>query len=254
MSKLSVWLIASHHLSIINNFFNLYLQLIYFKPITFTSVSLKIVHMKNFLYVLLMLVSFTSCAQQETPLTDKSKKMDLSNYQTAYFASGCFWCVEAVYEMVNGVVEAESGYSGGKVTNPTYEAVCSGKTGHAETVKIYYDSTKVSYYELVEVFFQSHDPTTLNQQGPDFGTQYRSAIFYQSISEKKIASAVIDSLLKNAAFPVITTEISGFEKFYVAEKYHQNFKTCNPTHPYIQKVTNSRLKDFEKNKRFVLKN
>ena len=198
--------------------------------------------MRNCVYVLLIFFSFTACAQNETPLADKSKKIDLSNYQTAYFASGCFWCVEAVYESVNGVVEAESGYSGGKVTNPTYEAVCSGKTGHAETVKIYYDSTKVSYYELVEVFFQSHDPTTLNQQGPDFGTQYRSAIFYQSLTEKKIASAVI------------TTEISAFDKFYVAEKYHQNFKTCNPNHPYIQKVTNSRLKDFEKNKRFILKN
>jgi peptide-methionine (S)-S-oxide reductase len=161
--------------------------------------------------------------------------------------------VEAVYESVDGVVEAESGYAGGKVVNPSYEAVCSGKTGHAETVKIYYDSTKVNYYELVQVFFQSHDPTTLNKQGPDSGTQYRSAIFYQSTAEKEIANAVIDSLLKNAIFPVITTEISPFEKFYVAEKYHQNFKTCNPYHPYIQNVTNSRLKEFEQN-RFILKN
>jgi len=209
--------------------------------------------MRNFVYVFLMLVSFTSCAQQEALLTDKIKKKDLANYQIAYFASGCFWCVEAVYESVNGVVEAESGYSGGKVLNPTYEAVCSGKTGHAETVKIYYDSTKVSYYELVQVFFQSHDPTTLNQQGPDSGTQYRSAIFYQSYAEKEIASAVIDSLVKNTIFPVITTEITLFEKFYVAEKYHQNFKTCNPNHPYIKNVTNSRLKEFEQN-RFILKN
>jgi len=210
--------------------------------------------MRNLIYVFFLLVSFTSCAQKDTPSPEKTKAIDLSSYQTAYFASGCFWCVEAVYESVNGVVEAESGYAGGKVTNPTYEAVCSGKTGHAETVKIYYDSTKVSYSELVQVFFQSHDPTTLNQQGPDFGTQYRSAIFYKSPSEKKTVSAVIDSLLKNAIFPVITTELTPFEKFYVAEKYHQNFKTCNPTHPYIQKVTNPRLKDFEKNKRFILKN
>jgi peptide-methionine (S)-S-oxide reductase len=161
--------------------------------------------------------------------------------------------VEAVYESVDGVVEAESGYAGGKVVNPTYEAVCSGRTGHAETVKIYYDSTKVSYKELVHVFFQSHDPTTLNKQGPDSGTQYRSAIFYKSTAEKEIAQVIIDSLLKNAIFPVITTEITPLEKFYVAEKYHQNFKTCNPNHPYIQNVTNSRLKEFEQN-RFILKN
>ena len=178
----------------------------------------------------------------------------MSTYQTAYFASGCFWCVEAIYESVDGVVEAESGYSGGKVVNPSYEAVCTGKTGHAETVKIYYDSTKVSYQDLVNVFFQSHDPTTLNKQGPDSGTQYRSAIFYQSAAEKEIAVNVIDSLLKNAVFPKITTEITQFEKFYVAEKYHQNFKSCNPNHPYIQNVTNSRMKKFEEKNRFILKN
>jgi peptide-methionine (S)-S-oxide reductase len=209
--------------------------------------------MRIFIYCLLLLVSFSSCAQQELPIKQKTKQVDLSNYSTAYFASGCFWCVEAVYESVDGVVEAESGYTGGKVVNPSYEAVCSGKTGHAETVKIYYDSSKVNYYQLVQVFFQSHDPTTLNKQGPDSGTQYRSAIFYQSTAEKEIANVVIDSLLKNAIFPVITTEIGPFEKFYVAEKYHQNFKTCNPNHPYIQNVTNSRLKEFEQN-RFILKN
>ncbi len=111
----------------------------------------------------------------------------------------------------------------------------------------------MSYKELVHVFFQSHDPTTLNKQGPDSGTQYRSAIFYKSTAEKEIAQVIIDSLLKNAIFPVITTEITPLEKFYVAEKYHQNFKTCNPNHPYIQNVTNSRLKEFEQN-RFILKN
>lgn len=208
----------------------------------------------KWIYAILVFISFSSCAQQENPTIKKNTKIDLSTYQTAYFASGCFWCVEAIYESVDGVVEAESGYSGGKVVNPSYEAVCTGKTGHAETVKIYYDSTKVSYQDLVNVFFQSHDPTTLNKQGPDSGTQYRSAIFYQSAAEKAIAVNVIDSLLKNAVFPKITTEITQFEKFYVAEKYHQNFKSCNPNHPYIQNVTNSRMKKFEEKNRFILKN
>jgi peptide-methionine (S)-S-oxide reductase len=196
---------------------------------------------------------FQSCAQQN-PVKPAKESKDLSKFQTAYFASGCFWCVEAIYESVDGVKEAESGYAGGKTTNPMYEDVCRGNTGHAETVKIFYDSTKVSYKDLVRVFFNSHDPTTLNRQGPDSGTQYRSAIFYKNQAEKEIAQEYIDSLLKKNVFPMITTELAPYSIFYKAEIYHQDFKTCNPNHPYIQNVSNPRLKEFQKKNRYNLKN
>ncbi|MFM7667198.1 MAG: peptide-methionine (S)-S-oxide reductase MsrA [Bacteroidota bacterium] len=207
--------------------------------------------------ILLISLTFQSCAQQVDKKQNSKQKLgskDLSTYQTAYFASGCFWCVEAIYESVDGVVEAESGYAGGDTKNPTYEEVCRGNTGHAETVKIYYDSTKVSYKDLVRVFFNSHDPTTLNRQGPDSGTQYRSAIFFSSATEKEIAKQFMDSLLNNKFFPSITTELSPLTIFYKAEIYHQDFKTCNPTNPYIQNVSNPRLKEFQKKEKYRLKN
>jgi peptide-methionine (S)-S-oxide reductase len=215
--------------------------------------------MNKSILVIFLVIQFgiQSCAQQveqTAQIGTKSNQTDLSKYQTAYFASGCFWCVEAIYESVEGVKEAESGYTGGKIKNPTYEEVCGGNTGHAETVKIYYDSSKVSYKDLLRVFFNSHDPTTLNRQGPDSGTQYRSAIFYSNQTEKEIASKFIDSLLKNNVFPEITTEIAALTVFYKAENYHQNFKTCNPNHPYIQNVSNPRLKEFKKKEKYLLKN
>lgn len=206
---------------------------------------------------LMLFLAFQSCAQRVEKNENSKKKStpkDLSSYQTAYFASGCFWCVEAIYESIDGVVEAESGYAGGETKNPTYEEVCRGNTGHAETVKIYYDSTKVSFKELVRVFFNSHDPTTLNRQGPDSGTQYRSAIFYKNESEKIIAKEFIDSLLNGKVFPTITTELAPYTIFYKAENYHQDFKTCNPNHPYIQSVSNPRLKEFQKKEKYNLKN
>jgi peptide-methionine (S)-S-oxide reductase len=211
----------------------------------------------SLILLLLLSLALPSCAQQVAKKEYSKQKMgskDLSSYQTAYFASGCFWCVEAIYESVEGVVEAESGYAGGNTKNPTYEEVCRGNTGHAETVKIYYDSTKVSFKDLVRVFFNSHDPTTLNRQGPDSGTQYRSAIFYKNDSEKIIAKEYIDSLLKASVFPIITTELSPYTIYYKAEIYHQDFKSCNPTHPYIQNVSNPRLKEFQKKEKYNLKN
>jgi peptide-methionine (S)-S-oxide reductase len=204
-----------------------------------------------FLYILTIV--FQSCAQQNPAKPSKETK-DLSKFQTAYFASGCFWCVEAIYETVEGVVEAESGYAGGHLKNPTYEEICRGTTGHAETVKIYYDSTKVSFKDLVRVFFNSHDPTTLNRQGPDSGTQYRSAIFFKNETDKEIAQQFIDSLLNQDIYPQITTEVTPFKEFYIAEKYHQDFKKCNPTNPYIQNVSNPRLKDFQRKEKYILKN
>lgn len=164
----------------------------------------------------------------------------------AYFASGCFWCVEAIFETVEGVVDAQSGYCGGQVLNPTYAQICSGQTGHAETVKVTFRTNKVTYMELLEIFFDSHDPTTLNQQGPDKGTQYRSAIFYANERQRLLATQFIASLEKQKAFETITTTIEKMTKFYPAEKYHQDFVMNNPYHPYVLSVSKPRKLKFLK--------
>ena len=205
--------------------------------------------MKHIIFSLIVtLISVSACGQKtKTAETDNSSKTpaQLSKYQVAYFGSGCFWCVEAIYESVKGVTEVESGYSGGHVENPTYEEVCTGTTGHAETVKIYYDSTVISYDDLLKVFYDSHDPTTLNRQGPDAGTQYRSAIFYQNNYERDHAKAYIDQLLKEKKFPRITTEVVKYTAFYKAEEYHQNFECRNPNNGYVQSVSQPRLEQFK---------
>lgn len=153
------------------------------------------------------------------------------DYKTAYFASGCFWCVESIYENLKGVKEVKSGYSGGKTINPTYNQVISGKTGHAEAIKVIYNPNIISFETLVDVFFGSHDPSTLNQQGPDRGTQYRSVAFYSNEVEQKIINDKIDELLEMKIFKIITTEVKKFEKFYFAEEYHQDYKKKNPYNP-----------------------
>jgi peptide-methionine (S)-S-oxide reductase len=155
--------------------------------------------------------------------------------RTAVFAGGCFWGIEAVFEHVRGVTDAVSGYAGGTVKNPEYEVVSSGTTGHAESVKVTYDPTRVSYAELLRVFFSvAHDPTQLNRQGPDVGTQYRSAIFYADESQKREAAAFIDSLTKAHAYRApIVTQVVPLGAFYPAEAYHQDFAERNPSYPYI---------------------
>ncbi|GLB50823.1 hypothetical protein Y10_31910 [Neptunitalea sp. Y10] len=218
--------------------------------------------MKNIIALpLLLSVIFLSCAQsstsekeQKTELATKHNKptSDLevttpSNLKKAYFASGCFWCVEAIYESINGVKEAISGYSGGTTINPTYEEVSRGNTGHAETVEVIYDPKKVSFKTLVKAFFDSHDPTTLNRQGPDSGTQYRSIAFYNTNEEKKIIEDYVAELKHNKTFKKpIVTEIKKFDVFWEAEGYHQNFEEENPLNPYIQSVSKPRLEKFKK--------
>ena len=140
-------------------------------------------------------------------------QLNSQNNKEAYFASGCFWCVESIYESLIGVSKVESGYSGGYTQNPTYYSVLTGKTGHAESIKVYYDAKKISFKELVKVFFGSHDPTTLNRQGPDRGTHYRSIAFYSNDNEKKIINEEINRLLKNKTYTKIVTEVKKFEKF-----------------------------------------
>ncbi len=156
--------------------------------------------------------------------------------RTAVFAAGCFWCVEGVFEQLTGVKDVISGYSGGAKETATYRQVCNGDTGHAEAVKITYDPNKITYGELLRVFFTTHDPTTVNRQGPDHGSQYRSAIFYESDEQKKVAQAYIDQLNKAKAFesPIVTT-LEPLKAFYEAELYHQDFVKQNPNHPYIMR-------------------
>lgn len=166
--------------------------------------------------------------------------------EVAYFASGCFWCVEAIFETVEGVIDAESGYCGGTVINPTYSQICSGSTGHAETVKVTFRSDRVTYEKLLEVFFNSHDPSTLNQQGPDKGTQYRSAIFFKEDTQRDLAGQFILNLKRQEHFADITTTIEKMIKFYPAEKYHQDFVKNNPYHPYVVSVSKPRKLKFLK--------
>lgn len=164
--------------------------------------------------------------------------------EKAYFASGCFWCVEAIYESVEGVEEVISGYAGGHTKNPTYEESNTGKTGHAEAVEVIYDPEVVSFKTLVKVYFGSQDPTQVNGQGPDRGSQYRSIIFYQNAEQKKIIEEVKTEVAKNYEEP-LAAEILPFQKFWVAEDYHQNYEENNPQNPYIQKVSIPRLNRFK---------
>jgi peptide-methionine (S)-S-oxide reductase len=166
---------------------------------------------------------------------------------TATFANGCFWCTEAVFQQLKGVISVTSGYSGGHVENPTYKEVCNGTTGHAECLQIVFDPTVISFDELLEVFWQTHDPTTLNRQGNDVGPQYRSAVFYQDQEQKEKAEKYKEELNKNGAFEKpIVTEISPLINFFKAEDYHQNYYNNNEMVPYCYLVIRPKLEKFEK--------
>ncbi len=160
--------------------------------------------------------------------------------QTAYLAGGCFWCVEAIFQRVNGVKELKNGYCNGSTQSPTYEAICTGQTGHAEVLKIEYDESVVSYVSLLEVFVETHNPMSLNQQGADKGTQYRSAIFYTNDSQKQIATSVIGDI-KGAV-----TEITELDVFYPAEAYHQDYFNNNANQPYCQMVILPKINKYFK--------
>lgn len=200
----------------------------------------------------------TSCAEpSKNNVSDNIAKSDFeaatnnnasqkNNLKKAYFASGCFWCVEAIYESIDGVKEAVSGYSGGHTVDPTYREISGGDTGHAETVEVIYDPEKVSFKTLVKAFFDSHDPTTLNQQGPDHGTQYRSIAFYQTNEEKQIIEDYIKKLTDNKVYKKpIVTEVKKFVSFWQAEAYHQDFEERNPYNSYILNVSKPRLEKFK---------
>jgi len=172
---------------------------------------------------------------------------DKGSFEIATFGAGCFWCVEAVFQSLNGVEKVVSGYSGGHVKNPTYKQVCTGTTGHAEVCQIHYKPDIISFVELLEVFWSTHDPTTLNRQGNDVGTQYRSVIFYHNTEQKEIAENYKKKLDNSGAFPgAIVTEITPFENFYIAEDYHQEFYDLNPDQPYCTYVIQPKMEKFKK--------
>ncbi|MFL5754329.1 MAG: peptide-methionine (S)-S-oxide reductase MsrA [Bacteroidia bacterium] len=182
----------------------------------------------------------------ENPAAAKAK--DTGNLkETATFGSGCFWCVEAVFQDLKGVEKVVSGYSGGFVKNPSYKEVCMGTTGHAEVCQITYDPSVISFEELLEVFWKTHDPTTLNSQGNDHGTQYRSAVFYHNEEQKKLAEEYKKKLDASGAFDKpIVTEITAFTNFYPAENYHQDYFNLNGTEPYCQFVIQPKVDKFKK--------
>lgn len=168
-------------------------------------------------------------------------------YETITLGAGCFWCVEAIYSRVNGVISATSGYAGGHVENPSYKEVCTGETGHAEVVQVVYDPKVIPLAKILEIYFKTHDPTTLNRQGADIGTQYRSVIFYQTEEQHKVASEVKEMLNKSGIWsdPIVTS-IEPFKNFYKAENYHQDYFDNNKKQPYCQMVITPKVEKFEK--------
>ena len=191
------------------------------------------------------------CGKQPKSMGDKANyigaTVNKENLDTATFAAGCFWCVEAVFQRVKGVVSVHSGYSGGQKVNPSYEDVCTGTTGHAEACQIVFDTTQVSYQDLLEIFWGSHDPTTLNKQGADVGTQYRSAIFYNSEKQKELAEHYRLKLDQSNTFtnPVVT-QIAPLTNFYPAENYHQDYYNSHSNQPYCSFVITPKLEKFRK--------
>lgn len=204
--------------------------------------------MKKFFLLLMALMLISCSGQEQRPINKKLKKMhiDKNNLEYIVFGGGCFWCVESCFNMLNGVDKAVSGYSGGHTKNPTYEEVCTGETGHAEVVQIAYDPQIISYEQLMEVFFFLHDPTQLNRQGNDIGTQYRSVIFYKDESEKQKAEAALKKSEESGKWPgKYVTEFAQLEKFWPAETYHQGYYWENPNTPYCSAVVGPKIQKFK---------
>jgi len=206
--------------------------------------------MKNIM--LIILVFATANIDAQSILTKKLKMSD--KLEIATLANGCFWCTEAIFQRLNGVEKVTSGYSGGKVKNPTYNEVTSGETGHAEVIQIHFNPSVITFQEILDVFFATHDPTTLNRQGYDVGTQYRSAIFYHSTAQKEVAEAFIKALTEAKVYDKkIVTQVTPFEAFYDAEAYHQNYYNNNKNQGYCVAVINPKLDKFIKKYKDKLK-
>ncbi len=209
--------------------------------------------LKKALFLLLQATCFTACAQKDIHNSKTFKQMNEQTHtatahtDTATFGAGCFWCTEAQFQQLKGVISVESGYAGGTVKNPTYKEVCTGTTGHAEVTNIVYDPSIISYDEMLAAFWMSHDPTQLNRQGNDVGTQYRSAIFYHNDEQRKKAEEYKQKLMDEKVFdkPVVT-KIEPFTVFYKAEDYHQNYYNENGEQPYCQFVVRPKVEKFQK--------
>jgi len=217
-------------------------------PINIISMRLSIIS-----FALVVLLASNSCGQKSNQAKTTQAKTTMAHESTptgltlATFGSGCFWCTEAVFQNLEGVEKVESGYSGGRVKNPTYKEVCSGLTGHAEVIQVSYNPQKISFDELLEVFWMTHDPTTLNRQGADVGTQYRSVIYYHTDEQKKLAESYKNKLDAEGVFDnPIVTEISPFTEFYKAEDYHQNYFNLNGDAPYCSYVIQPKVEKFKK--------
>jgi peptide-methionine (S)-S-oxide reductase len=199
-------------------------------------------------------VAIVACAQQPKPTSMntssepvKDASLSKSGTDTATFGGGCFWCMEAQFQLLKGVIKVESGFSGGHVKNPAYREVCEGTTGHAEVTQIYYDPSQISYDQLLEAFWSAHDPTTLNRQGNDVGTQYRSIILFHNAEQQKLAEGYKKKLNESGAFSgPIVTEIAPFTVFYKAENYHQDYFKLNGSEPYCQFVIAPKVEKFSK--------
>jgi peptide-methionine (S)-S-oxide reductase len=196
-------------------------------------------------------LSLQSCGQNsETKIASSPKTIqtvDNGNLETITLAGGCYWCIEAIYQRLDGVVKVQSGFTGGTMKNPSYRDVCTGETGHAEAVQVTYDKTKTNLDEIFKVFFTVHDPTTLNRQGADAGKQYRSAIFYSNEEQKKAAQSIIADLTKAKVYnDPIVTEITPLTVFYKAEDYHQDYYNQHGSQPYCQIVIRPKVEKFEK--------
>jgi len=206
-----------------------------------------------FLFVLLSCNLSADEKSKNKIITENIKSME--GLELATFGNGCFWCTEAIFEQLEGVTKVESGYAGGAVKNPSYKEVCTGNTGHAEVIRLTYNPKIISYRELLDVFFNTHDPTTLNRQGADVGTQYRSAIFYHNEEQKAEAEQMIADLEKENVFDSkIVTEITPVNNYYVAENYHQDYYNNNKNQGYCRAVINPKLEKFVKKYKSKLKN
>jgi peptide-methionine (S)-S-oxide reductase len=189
-----------------------------------------------------------SCSQHNEGNEQTYNRISMDKkFETATFGAGCYWCVEAIFQRLNGVTSVKSGFSGGHIKNPSYKEVCNGTTGHAEVCQIYFDTSVISYTELLEVFWKTHDPTTLNRQGNDIGTQYRSAIFYHNDKQKELAEEMKLKLDQAKIWnDPIVTEIVPFDAFYQAEDYHQDYYDNNVSQPYCTYVITPKIEKFEK--------
>lgn len=206
-----------------------------------------LIHLKQPYFILLLpfigIFFLTACpSKANKKITNMEQEINNSTLETATFGGGCFWCTEALFQQIKGVITIESGYSGGNIPNPTYKMVCTGTTGHAEVVQVTFNPQVIAYTELLELFWKTHDPTTLNRQGADVGTQYRSVIFYHSMQQKQLAEAEKKRLNESGYFQeAIVTQIVPFETFYKAEDYHQDYYKNNRSQPYCSMVIEPKL-------------